>query len=75
MVDEETFTAIASYQGTLSWDSGPVHLKTFGKDGEPLDEDAYYESFFNVDLSNGVVCWNEKDPDYRQPLLRALSAQ
>jgi hypothetical protein len=75
MVDEETFAAIALHQGTLSWDSEPVHLKIFGKDGEPLDEDAYYESFFNVDLANGVVCWNEKDPDYRQPLLRALSAQ
>lgn len=74
MVDEETFTAIALHQGRLDMESEAVKLKIFGKDGEPFDEDAYYESFFNVDLPNGFVYWNEKDPDYRQPLLRALSA-
>lgn len=74
MVDEETFTAIALHQGTLDIERERVKLKIFGKDGEPFDEDAYYESFFNVDLANGFVYWNEKDPDYRKPLLRALSA-
>jgi hypothetical protein len=74
MVNEETFTAIALHQGPLDMESEPVKLKIFGKDGEPFDEDAYYESFFNVDLPNGFVCWNEKDPDYRNSLLRALSA-
>ena len=52
-----------------------VKLKIFGKDGEPFDEAAYYESFFNVDLPNRFVFWNEKDPEYRKPLLRALSAR
>jgi hypothetical protein len=75
MVDEETFTAIALHQGDLDFHNEPVKLKLFGKDIEPLDEDAYYELFFNVDLANGLVYWNEKDPDYREPLLRALSAR
>jgi hypothetical protein len=74
MVDNETFTAIALHQGDLDLDIEPIKLKLFGKDAEPFDEDAYYESFFNVDLANGFVYWNEKDPDYREPLLRALGA-
>ncbi len=73
MIDEESYTAIALHQGQLNWDHDPVKLKIFGRDAEPLDEEAYYESFFNVDLAGGFVYWNEKDPDYRKPLLRALS--
>jgi hypothetical protein len=75
MVDEETFTAIALHQGKLDMAREPVKLKLFGKDADPVDEEAYYESFFNVDLANGIVCWNEKDPDYRDPLLRALGVR
>jgi hypothetical protein len=74
MVNEETFTAIALHQGELDMESEPVKLKIFGQDGEPFDEDAYYESFFNVDLPNGFVFWNEKDLEYRRALLRALTA-
>ncbi len=74
MVEEETFTAIALHQGDLDMEKEPVKLKIFGKDGEPFDEDAYYESFFNVDIPNGFIYWNEKDPDYRKPLLKALSS-
>jgi len=72
MVDDESFTAIALHQGDLDLESEPVKLKLFGQDTEPFDEDAYYESYFNVGFSNGFVYWNEKDPDYREPLLRAL---
>src|SRR5688572_25110714 len=60
MVAEETFTAIALHQGELDMESEPVKLKIFGRDGEPFDEAAYYESFFNLDLAKGLVCWNEK---------------
>jgi hypothetical protein len=74
MVEEETFTAIALHQGLLDMDKEPVKLKIFGKDEEPFDEEAYYESFFNVDIPNGFIFWNEKDPGYRKPLLLALSA-
>lgn len=75
MVDHETYTAIALHQGELDWESECVKLKIFGKDGEPFVEDDYYESFFNVDLANGLVFWNEKDGDYRKPLLKALAVQ
>ena len=75
MVAEETFTAIALHQGPLNLEQESVKLKIFGKDGDPFDEDSYYESFFHVDIPNGFIFWNEKDPDYRQPLLKALSAK
>lgn len=75
MVREEVFTAIALHQGELVMEEQPIKLKIFGRDSEAFDEDAYYESFFNLDLVNGFVFWNEKDPDYRTPLLRALAAR
>lgn len=73
MIAEETFTAIALHQGPLDMEREPVKIKIFGRDGEPFVEDAYYESFFNLDLKNGFVYWNEKDQDYREPLIRALT--
>ncbi len=75
MVPEESFTAIALHQGDLDFENDFVKLKLFGRDGDPFDEDAYYESFFNVDLANRMIYWNEKDPDYRQPLLAALTSE
>lgn len=74
MIDEERFTAIALHQGSIDLASEPVKIKIFGRDDEPIDEDAYYESFFNVDLPNRLIFWNEKDQDYRVPLLRGISA-
>lgn len=73
MTGQETFTAIALHQGRLNWERDAVKLKLFGRDGEPFDEGNYYESFFNVDFANGLVFWNEKDQEYRDPLLRGLS--
>lgn len=73
MVEKESFTAIALHQGEIDLASEPVKIKIFGRDSEPFDEDAYYESFFNVNLANRLVFWNEKDPDYREPLLKGLS--
>lgn len=70
---EETFTAIALHQGPLEMEQHPVKIKIFGRDGEPFDEQAYYESFFNLDLKESFVFWNEKDPDYRKPLIRGLT--
>lgn len=74
MVQEETFTMIALQQGDTDLDRHAVKMKLFGRDFEPFVEDDYYESFFNVDLPGGFVSWNEKDPDYRAPLLKALGA-
>jgi hypothetical protein len=73
MVSKETFTAIALHHGEIDLRNEPVKIKIFGRDGEPFDETIYNESFFNIDLANGFVNWNEKDPDYRKPLIRALT--
>lgn len=73
MVAEETFTGIALYQGVLEMESEPVKIKIFGKDSENDPVDSYYESFFNLDLKNGFVFWNEKDQEYREPLIHGLS--
>lgn len=74
MIPEESFTAIALHQEDISLETDEVKIKIFGRDGEPFVEEDYFESFFNVDLSGGFVFWNEKDPDYRAPLVRALGA-
>ena len=72
MIPSETFTAIALHQGEIDLRTQPVKIKIFGSDQEPIDEEMYYESFFNIDLANGFVYWNEKDQDYRKPLIRSL---
>ena len=73
MVDEEIFTGIALHQGSIDMSSEPIKIKLFGNDKDEDDEESYYESFFNLDLKNGFVFWNEKDQDYRQPLIKSLS--
>ena len=39
----------------------------------PFVQEDYFESYFKLDLSRGLAWWNEKDEEYRRPLLRALS--
>lgn len=73
MVKEETFTGIALQQGEINMASDPIKIKIFGNDSDDDLENNYYESFFNLDLKNGFVFWNEKDQDYREPLIRGLS--
>lgn len=73
MVDRETFTAIALHQGDINAESHAVKIKLFGNDSSAADEARYYECFFNLDLQNGFVFWNEKDQDYRQPLVNSLA--
>ncbi len=41
---------------------------------EPADEHRYAELYTNIDLSTGKVYVNEKDPDYRKPVILALAA-
>lgn len=73
MVETGAFTAIALHQGSIDMTSEPIKLKLFGYDGPTDREDYYNESFFNLDLKNKLVFWNEKDQEYRKPLLRSLS--
>ncbi|MEZ0273788.1 MAG: hypothetical protein ACAH88_02695, partial [Roseimicrobium sp.] len=56
-------------------DAGPVKMKLFFSPGEndPHFEDRYAEHFLNFDLAAKRIEFREKDPGYREPLLRALS--
>jgi hypothetical protein len=74
MVESFGFTAIALHKDDVDMESQPIKIKLFGNDGEDVAEDDYFESFFNLDLVDGFVFWNEKDPDYRAALIRGLSA-
>ncbi len=72
-ISSERFTAIALHQGEIDLERECVKIKLFGRDTDPDLDANYYESFFNADLPNRLVYWNEKDSDYREPLVRALS--
>jgi hypothetical protein len=72
MREREPFTTIALHQGEIDIETQPVKLKLFGRDAESLPAE-YNESFFNVDLVNGLIFWNEKDQEYRMPLVHSLS--
>jgi hypothetical protein len=74
MVEQLAFTGIALHEdGQIDIEVQPIKIKLFGYDGPEAPSDLYFESFFNLDLANGFVYWNEKDQDYRAPLIRGLS--
>jgi len=74
MLQSESYTALALQQGQLNMAEEPVKIKIFGRDKETDNEDEdYNESFFNLDLKNGLVYWNEKDEGYRASLIKGLS--
>lgn len=75
MIAKEEFTGIVLHQGPINMASDPIKIKIFGRDQDDDLDKNYYESFFNLDLKNGLVFWNEKDQEYRDPLIRALSQQ
>lgn len=53
--------------------AGPLRTKLFFDDGE--SEARYAELYFNVDLESGYAALNEKDPEYREPLIGWLSGE
>lgn len=73
MVDCFSFTAIALHQDGVDMEVEPISIKLFGNDGEDMSEEVYFESFFKLDLPSKLVYWNEKDPEYREALINALS--
>ncbi|HMM78858.1 MAG TPA: hypothetical protein PKC65_02430 [Pyrinomonadaceae bacterium] len=73
MVKKQMFTAIALHEGDVDFDSQTVNIKLFCNDSEDGREDDYFECFFNVDFATRLAYWNEKDQEYRDPLLRGLS--
>ena len=73
MVKEESYTVFALMQESFNFNSEVACLKLFGRDQENHAGSEYYESFFNIDLPMGFVFWNEKDREYRIPLINGLS--
>jgi hypothetical protein len=74
MVDRIAFTGIALHEdGDVDMAVDPIKIKLFAYDREDDPQDRYFESFFNLDLKNGFVYWNEKDQEYRSALLRGLA--
>ncbi|MEZ6009281.1 MAG: hypothetical protein R3F05_16160 [Planctomycetota bacterium] len=75
MIEEFGFTAIGLFKdGEASEAAGLVRLSLFGNDAEGCAEEDYFEAYFNLDLRAGLAAWNEKDPDFRQPLVRCMTA-
>jgi hypothetical protein len=75
MVDEVSFTAITLHNEPVSLKNDYIKIKIFGNDEEPIIEDLYYESFLNIDLKSKKVEWNEKDIDYREPLIKSIGIE
>ena len=64
-VTESIFTALMTLQ------TEEVQFKCFL---EANDEAKYAEFYINVDLPNQKLYFNEKDPDYRENIIRYFSA-
>ena len=74
MVEMIDLTAIAMHQEPFDVLGGPVELKCFGCDSDDeIEKGAYFECFFNFDIASRTAQWNEKDTEYRFPMIRALS--
>jgi hypothetical protein len=71
MYDRVNFTAMALEGDPRDVRKTPLKLKLFIEGVE----DQYVEVFLNIDAGRSVVELAEKDPDYRKPLLKALTAQ
>lgn len=52
-------------------DSMPIKMKFFFN--PDADESLYSEVFINIDLRKKVLEFNEKDPEYRLPLVRSIA--
>jgi len=64
--------AIALQGDPTALSDGITKIKIFF---EPEDESRYAEAYLDFDLANRRMHLNEKDPEYRAPLVRALSQE
>lgn len=75
MAEETPLTGIVLHQGDVDFAGMPVRIKLFGPDSDAaIARGDYFESSLEVDLPAGLVFWNEKDSEYREAILRGLSA-
>jgi hypothetical protein len=73
MVPTVAFTAIAVHRaGQVDMEKDPIKLKLFGHDGPEEPPERYFESFLELDLTNGFAYWTERDGAYRTALLKGL---
>lgn len=72
MVQKEHYSAIALHQGKVDMLNQPLKMKLFGKDAAKDPQEQYNESYLMIDFKAGWVCWNEKDPEYREALILSL---
>lgn len=74
MAEITPFTGIALHQEDVDMENQPIKIKLFGRDSDQeIARGEYFESFFNLDLRAGLAFWNEKDLDYRAPLIQGIS--
>ena len=71
-----TFTAISLGGIPAALEKGPAKIKLFfepTEDSEEAYEMFYAEHYLNIDLASRTVEFHEKDEEYRDAILRALS--
>ncbi|HUQ49275.1 MAG TPA: hypothetical protein VM056_01040 [Terriglobales bacterium] len=71
MADRIEFTGISLAGNPLDWESGEAKIKLF-YESEP-EEEKYAEIYTNIDLASRRLRFDEKDTDYRRPLMNALT--
>ena len=72
MVDNVRFNAICLKGDPSNLSNGPISIKMF-VDSEV--EAKYGEFFLDIDVNSHSIRLGEKDPDYRLPILKALTNQ
>jgi len=70
MRHEVRFTGISLGGNPMALDAGLTKIKLFYEEG---NADDYAELFLNVDVKQGTVQLNEKDPEYRNAVVHALA--
>jgi hypothetical protein len=68
MIERISFTSIALDGSGSKIMTQPVRFKLF------YEEDDYVELFINIDAPNKQIDFQEKDIDYREPLVKVLSS-
>lgn len=71
-VDSILCQAVALQGDPTKLKDGAVRMKLFFDNGNPEE---YAELFYNLDVSAGYAALNEKDPEYREPLVKWVSGE
>jgi len=72
MAPQVKFSGISLGGNPTALDEGPTRIKLFF---ESDADDRYAEIFLDLDIQEGTIRLNEKDPDYRKAVVQALAGQ